>query len=289
MSKKLTFDLRMLSQRNRDGSMATQANRGRILEQIGNQLHEMGFRHLRASSLKEKHVKSLVERWQADGLSAGTMKNRMATLRWWAEKIDKRNVIARDNAVYGIAERQYVAQETKAVQLEPDKLALIRDEHLRLSLTLQREFGLRREECMKFMPSYADQGDQIRLKASWTKGGRPRVVPVRTSMQREVLNQAHKLAGKGSLIPADRKYVQQLRLYEKHTAAAGMSKLHGLRHEYAQRRYHELTGWLAPVAGGPASRDLTPEQKVLDRSVRLLISEELGHSREQITTVYLGR
>ena len=70
-------------------------------------------------------------------------------------------------------------------------------------------------------------------------------------------------------------------LYEKSTADAGMSKLHGLRHEYAQRRYHELTGWLAPVAGGPAARDLTTEQKVLDRSVRLLISEELGHSREQ--------
>ena len=182
-----------------------------------------------------------------------------------------------------------MAQETKAVQLEPDKLAQIRDTHLRLSLALQREFGLRREECMKFNPSYADQGSSIRLKASWTKGGRAREVPVRTDAQREVLNQAHKLAGKGSLIPPDRQYVQQLRLYEKHTAAAGMSKLHGLRHEYAQRRYRELTGWLAPVAGGPASRDLTPEQKATDQEVRLIISAELGHAREQITTVYLGR
>jgi hypothetical protein len=289
LSKTISYDLRMLSRRNKDGSLATQANRTRILAQMGNQLHEMGYRNLRASSLKEKHVKALVNRWQVDALSAGTMKNRMAALRWWSEKVGKRNIIARDNAGYGIAERQYVAHETKAVQLEPDKLAQIQDAHLRMSLELQREFGLRREESMKFMPSYADQGDHICLKPSWTKGGRARVVPVRTESQRDVLNRAHQLAGKGSLIPADRKYVQQLRLYEKHTAAVGFSKLHGLRHEYAQRRYHELTGWLAPVAGGPISKQLTPEQKAQDKEIRLLISEELGHSREQITTVYLGR
>ncbi len=289
MSKKLTYDLRMLSRRNKDGSMATQANRTRILEQMGNQLHEMGYRHMRGNSLKEKHVKAMVDRWQGEGLSAGTMKNRMATLRWWAEKVGKRNVIARDNAVYGIAERQYVAQESRAKQLEADQLRQISDPHLRMSLELQREFGLRREESMKFIPSYADKGDRLCLKASWTKGGRAREIPVRTPSQRDVLDRAHKIAGRGSLIPPDRKYVQQLRLYEKHTASAGLSKLHGLRHEYAQRRYLELTGWLSPVAGGPSAKELTPEQKSRDREVRLLISEELGHSREQISTVYLGR
>ena len=41
-----------------------------------------------------------------------------------------------------------------------------------MSLELQRAFGLRREEAMKFQPSYADQKDHITLKASWTKGGR---------------------------------------------------------------------------------------------------------------------
>jgi hypothetical protein len=34
---------------------------------------------------------------------------------------------------------------------------------------------------------------------------------------------------------------------------------------------------------------LTLPQKALDREVRLRISQEMGHEREQITTVYLGR
>lgn len=41
-----------------------------------------------------------------------------------------------------------------------------------MSLQLQQAFGLRREESIKFQPRYADRGDHIALKGSWTKGGR---------------------------------------------------------------------------------------------------------------------
>ncbi len=158
-----------------------------------------------------------------------------------------------------------------------------------MSLELQQAFGLRREEAIKFIPAYADQGNHLVLKASWTKGGKARVIPIRTEDQRLLLNRAHRLAGKGSLVPSQRNYVQQLRIYEGHTLRAGLSKLHGLRHAYAQRRYEELTGWQSPATGGPESRSLTREQKEQDFEARLVISRELGHEREQITTVYLGR
>ena len=95
----------------------------------------------------------------------------------------------------------------------------MRDEHVRMSLELQQAFGLRREEAMKFQPSFADRGDHLVLKASWTKGGRERTIPVRTEAQREVLNRARRLAGLGSLIPSNRNYRQQMRVYEGNTAA----------------------------------------------------------------------
>ncbi|MEE4108774.1 MAG: integrase, partial [Halieaceae bacterium] len=88
---------------------------------------------------------------------------------------------------------------------------------------------------------------------------------------------------------ANRNYRQQLRIYERHTANAGLSKLHGLRHAYAQRRYRELTGMLSPAAGGPTARALTPQQRAADRAARLTISSELGHERGQVTAVYLSR
>jgi len=65
--------------------------------------------------------------------------------------------------------------------------------------------------------------------------------------------------------------------------------MHGLRHQYAQNRYEALTGWKAPAAGGQSSKALTPEQREQDEQARQIISRELGHEREQITAVYLGR
>ena len=168
-------------------------------------------------------------------------------------------------------------------------LERISDPHVRMSLELQQAFGLRREEAIKFIPSFADCGDHIRLKSTWTKGGKERDVPIRTDEQRTVLKRAHQLVGKGALIPSDRNYVQQLRAYERQTANAGLSKLHGLRHAYAQARYEELTGWKAPAAGGPIARMLSPGQKVMDRQARRTISQELGHIREQISSAYLGK
>lgn len=285
----LNRDLKLVCQRNRDGSYATQHDRERLLTLVAHHLQEGGFRQLRVQGLRNKHVEHLVNRWQAEGISAGTLKNRMAALRWLAEKIGKRNIVARDNAAYGIAQRQHVTNVSKAKALDADRLSKISDPHTAVSLQLQAAFGLRREESIKLQPAWANQGDVLRLKASWTKGGRERVVPILSEAQRQLLTQAKALAGNGSLIRADKTYRDQLNRFKAQTAQAGIDRVHGLRHAYAQSRYAELTGWNAPAAGGATSKELTPEQKAMDREARLTISRELGHEREQITAVYLGR
>jgi hypothetical protein len=284
----LNHQLKQLCRHNRDGSYVTQRQRERQLTRIANQLHALGYRGMQVRSLKPKHVEALVRHWQGESLSVGTIKNRMATLRWWAAKVDRQNVIARSNTHYGIPERRLAGQPSKTREVSDETLQQIRDVHVRMSLELQRAFGLRREEAIKFMPAYADRGDTLVLKASWTKGGKARAIPVLTATQRQVLNRAHRLVGQQSLIPPARNYRQQLRIYERHTANAGLSKLHGLRHAYAQQRYHELTGWSAPLAGGPARAALGASQRDLDRAARLAVSRELGHERLSIVSVYLG-
>jgi hypothetical protein len=113
----LTFTLRGLCQRNRDGGHATQADRLRTLMLASRQLREAGFRQMRASSLKGKHVDALVARWQTERLSVGTLKNRVAHLRWWAEKIGKAGLIPADNAQLAIPDRQFVTYEDKTRRL----------------------------------------------------------------------------------------------------------------------------------------------------------------------------
>jgi len=53
------------------------------------------------------------------------------------------------------------------------KTFFITDHHIVASLCLQAAFGLRKEESIKFIVRYADQGDHIRLKASGAKVGKP--------------------------------------------------------------------------------------------------------------------
>jgi integrase len=285
----LNHDFKTLCGRNRDGSYATQADRERILTLIANQLEAGGFHQLRAPGMRPKHVEYLVAHWHGEELAAGTFKNRMSALRWLAEKIDKQNIVARDNAAYDIAERQFVTNVSKAWQLDAERLAAVSDPFTALSLRLQAAFGLRREESIKLRPSSADRGDVLHLKASWTKGGKERGIPIRTEAQRALLDEARRLVGAGSLIPAAMSYKDQLNRFKAQTAQAGISRVHGLRHGYAQARYEQLTGWKAPAAGGPATKQLSPEQKAIDRQARLTISRELGHEREQVTAIYLGR
>ena len=285
----LNYQLKQLCQRNRDGSYATQADRERILTLVADQLEEEGFRYLEAGSLKPKHVEALVARWQSEGIACGTLKNRMSALRWWAEKIGKQNVIARSNDAYGIAERVLVTNVSKAQTLNGDRLALVADPYTALSLRLEAAFGLRREESIKIVPAWADAGDALRLKPSWTKGGKHREVPIASAGQRALLDEAKQLAGKGSLIPAELRYRDQLQRFKAQCAKAGIHGVHGLRHQYAQTRYEQLTGWKSPAAGGPTSKQLTPQQKAIDQAARQTISVEMGHQRLQITAVYCGR
>ena len=284
----LNHQLKQLCRHNREGSYGTQVRRERELTLIANQLHELGYRGMNDHSLKPKHVEALVRHWLETGVVSGSIKNRMSAFRWWARKVNRQNVVARSNDHYGIPNRQFVTNISKAKSVLEADLAKVRDEHVRMSLELQQAFGFRREESIKFIPSYADQGDHLTLKPSWTKGGKARTLPIRTPEQREVLDRAHRLAGKGSLIPSSRNYVQQLRIYEGNSIRAGLSKMHGLRHAYAQQRYEELTGWKSPAAGGPSSKSLTREQRDQDHHTRLIISRELGHERRQVVSVYLG-
>ena len=287
--REFNYELKQLCERNHDGSYGTRANRERILDLIANQLQELGFKHMHATSLKAKHVKALVARWQKEGIAPGTVKNRMAQLRWLVEKNGTPKTIAPSNDVYGIADRVYVTNVSKAIELDLERHARIDDANTQMSLLLQRHFGLRLKASIKIRPVWADRGDKLVIFPSWGKGRRGREIPIRNAEQRAVLDLVKKFAANGSLIPKGMTYIQQLRRFEAQCAKVGIHKVHGLRHHYAQERYRELTGWECPANGGPKSKELTPAQKKIDREARLTISSELGHAREQVTAVYLGR
>ena len=88
------------------------------------------------------------------------------------------------------------------------------------------------------------------------------------------------------MIPKEKSYKAHKSNFESVTHALGVGQTHGLRHGYAQTRYRDLMGFDCPAVGG--FRSLTSEEIAKDKEIRMLISEELGHSRINITSVYLG-
>ena len=147
--RRLNYDLKKMGEHNRDGSFATQANRAHMLSLMADQLYDLGYKKLRAGELKGRHVNALLRLWAQHELAPGTVRNRLAALRWWAEKVGQPGVVQARNSTYGVPRRQYSAAASKARELEPAKLAAVRDAHVRLSLELQRAFGLRREEAVR--------------------------------------------------------------------------------------------------------------------------------------------
>ncbi len=289
---RLEYQLMQICRRNHDGSFATQSNRREMLSLFSRELREIGYKvnNLKPHDLKGRHVNTLIKKWQVEGKSTGTIKNRVAVLRWLFEKIGKPEVV-KGNAIYGIENRHYVTNKNKSISLNDLDLSKI-DPFIAQSLRLQESFGLRREEAMKFQAVFALDGQTIenvkyiRLKSSWTKGGRARTIPIFSEKQRQELRNAVALAGTGSLIPPQKTYKAHLSNFEAVTHQLGVGRTHGLRHNYAQERYFSLMNFQCPSVGG--YRELSMQEKVQDKVVRMQISQELGHSRLNITSIYLG-
>lgn len=287
----LVHDLCRLAERNRDGSYTTQYDRKRMLMLFGRQLEKLGYRKLRATELMGRHVQKLLALWQGEGVSPGTLANRMAALRWWAERVDRSSVMAKSNAVYGVTPRQRVPAASKAKELPDDMLRRVGDAHIQMSLRLVLAFGLRRKEALLVQVHACDKGDRLELIGSMTKNGRSRTIPISTALQREVLDEARAfiLQTAASMIPAHRSFIQQRRLFDYWVARIGLGGAHSLRHHWAQERYAALSGMECPHRGGPMRSEMTDAQQEADESARRIVSNEMGHNRLEIVNIYVGR
>jgi Integrase len=294
--KDLEHDVVTACRRHKSGGRCTQAQRLRNLLQLMGWLVDH-HPNLRAMNLQKRHVDFLVNQIRLGvsqktykPLGTGRQKNLLSSLRWFLETLGKTGLLPADNEALQIPKRDYKTQVSKAAFVSDAVIAeiAIHCKFAATSVLLTREFGLRIAESLKFTPAEADHGFYLAMKASWCKGGVPRVIPIRTQSQRDALNEAHAVAGDNALIPRGKSFIQHLRHIRRVCIDFGVSKFHGARHHYAQQRYLELAGFPCPVNGGPRLTDMTDEQCLMDRRARETLSLELGHRRRVVTSSYLG-
>ena len=286
--------------RAKDVGALTKKARALLLFQVIEELSQAGY-HLRTlQSLDQRHITALLHGWLDRGLSSSTLQNRLCGLRWIVGVLGKGGMI-RHPSYYGLPEerlrRTYVAATDKSWSSRVDDFqALIGkaaelDQWVGMHLQLMHQFGLRMNESIMIRPRESWVGQTLKIEEG-TKGGRTRVVDVRTDAQVEALKKAtefSKMDRKGGLVPPDKTPAQARRRIYYVCSKVGITRSqleitpHGLRHQYANDLYQEISGTPSVVRGSSRILDAEAEAKA-----RAAVSRELGHKRLSITGAYTG-
>lgn len=188
--------------------------------------------------------------------------------------------------------------------LDPDKVShfiKIADKHAVAVLEAARNLGVRAKEAvmldyhnaLKEAKKYPGIISPIKISEG-TKGGRghcptiQRFVPV-TKKGLEIIEKNALLQGnRKNIIPNGKNWKQMNNELRKHSTRdyfhqAGLKDYHDARSAYACDRYKEITHKDAPCISGHRQAS-----KYLDRKARHIIANELGHSRIDICTSYIG-
>lgn len=285
-------------------SFATQAARQEILEKGFKELRGLNYKLEDVRHFKERHMMALAHAWEAKGLSASTIQNRISVFRVFSEWIGKVGMI-RGSEHYvknpQSVERHLVAQKDKTWSGQQKNLSdilpklQIQDPHVSMQLELQRAFGLRMREAALLKIHQADK--ETYLAVNWgTKGGRDRIISIQTEYQRDVLARAKLLVANKihSLIPANFNFKQWKNHYYYICHQHGISRKdgitsHGLRHERLNEIYQEITSQNSPIKSHDNNRLKISTNSELDQIARQEIAETAGHSRPSITSAYIGR
>lgn len=265
--------------------------------------------------LGKTHALRLIKFWIKQEQASSTIQNKISVLRRFLTFIGKEHAIPKghelrawllQNGVEAPNWRQTVATESKAWDEHNVDLGTVLETLRKYSpitaiqLEMQAAFGLRMKESLQIVPNAADYGDMLRVMYG-TKGGLPRDVPFEDDpamreWQRDVLERAklHSAANrKGTLSTPGKSLNQNKAHFYYQVRRVGINRAdlgvtaHGLRHQYAARRYARLSGIAAPVSRD-APLTVTDVQRLADRHARRLVSRELGHFREDVTKAYIG-
>lgn len=284
-------------------SVHTQYDRGLIIRMAFAQLWHMGVRLPSPRNLGNRHIFMLMERWDQEGVTVKVLHTRISYLRTFARWIGKDGMVkdVRDYLPERDLTRRAAAKVNRAweangvIPQEVISRARALDERLALMLSMQDAFALRMKESIEMRPAYclAESGKVLEIYEG-TKGGRLRRVDIDSAYKREVFDCALRLAatGRDGRIRWPNRTWKQARRYYYYLLAEklgvnikemGVSS-HGLRHQYAQDKYQDVSGQPPPISGVDPSQ-VDPEKH---REASIQVARDLGHGRAQVSNNYYG-
>lgn len=285
-------------------SIATMTDRWRLFAVYARD--ELGIRDMRRieTAHLQQYASTLRERLDAGEIQPKTARNYLSAVNRVMQ------IARRDRAVHlapvrgaGLPPVSGICRESRAVSQEQQQQAeKTVTERVSALMGLQRELGLRFQESSKIDATralaQAEKSGSVAVRDG-TKGGRPRTVPITRPEQLAALRAAAAIQGRDrSMIPSDQTYARFRAEAYQAIERSGIT-FHGLRHSYAQARYHAIVGAPCPVAAGVPHRQhhqhlsrtlgiSISAARELDKAARMQVAAELGHGRIDVTNAYLG-
>ncbi len=262
-----------------------------------------GIRDMRDVSREtvEKFADSLREKVSLGNMEISYAQNLISSVNTVLSFVreDKNCYISPSQAVGGerISVRQEPPLSLDRERVEAAAAALREAGHERGAVALEagRELGLRLKESLllDYKGALREATETGKISVSeGTKGGRghtlPREIPA-TPENRAVLERGatlqEALGGKNLIGEGEnlKTVFAGLRGARDLIKAEGLRGFHDGRAAYACDRYHQLTGYSAPVVAGERTAD-----RATDRAARETIAQELGHGRASVVSAYIG-
>ena len=280
-------------------SFSTAATNGDRWQSFANWAKEEGVKKMEnvTAELVKEYGKELAEKVNSGEMAAATAQNyvsainsvmAIATQGDWKSvsptkdcSISERSQVRQDAP--GALDRTAYSRALDAVRAEVGERAAA-------VVELARELGLRSKEAslLDARAALAEASERGAVTITeGSKGGREREVPITSPGQVQALERAAQAQGDArAVMPPGENWQSwregQLRDARELVQAATGGGLHDLRAAYACQRYESLTGHAAPCTGAAI------QDKDRDAAARLVVAEELGHGRAEVSNEYLG-
>lgn len=285
------------------------------LEECADQCGDPSLRLRNTDEFCERHLLAILGLFARKKTKLSTMHDQLSILRKFMTLLGRRHLVPTTDGLAQLALAHgidlelgcrsgtaYVPRAWCAILHTKRLLEDIKreDEHAHLLCELCLLFGLRLTEVLRLRAVESDLGYCLWVWRG-AKGKRERWVPLSTdperrAQQRSVLDRAkaacfqdrHRHLGYG-----DRTLEQARKYFEAILSLCGVTqsqlgvKLHGARHDYAVRRFAELTGLPAPVLRQAPLAAYTSRMALVQQALEQ-IAAELGHGRPEIVAVYIG-
>lgn len=280
-----------------------------ILGEIALRIWRLGFKVNSVIALNGKHFEAVVRDHWACGASPKHMSAVMTELNKLQGWINKPGLTkTKEEYLPEVDPKEFktsmVASKSKSWTENGIDVGLKiaeadrKDHRFGLMLRMCLALGLRRCEVLQIIPWKDDLGTIFNIRPGIAKGGRARSIPYLSPVQKEVVDYVKSqlkrnehlgwtdpvVRSEGGLLARNEKrYSQYMTDIGINKADAGVTG-HGLRAEYAEDM--SILMGLIPATRGGTKGQMSKED---EDTVRLQVSENMGHSRTNVTNAYYGK